>query len=254
MGSPFVKFEIKVMILFALISSIALTCMSIEKSFAQSDNNSNNNNALGQEGEGNKAAQSESSSQDTNQNSMCVSGGSTSLSCNNLSSESIGASIPGEQGPAGPQGETGPQGPPGATGATGPQGIPGPIGPNGTQGPQGEQGIQGPIGPNGTQGPPGPIGVFRVNNTNLYLEIGNEVNITDSTSILVCDAGDVVFEAGYNIIEYTPGTTFDTFASFPQEAGGGEDRTYRTSLINFPNGALTYQSEGFCLDNPPLRP
>jgi len=90
MGSPFVKFEIKVMILFVLISSLVLTFISIEKSFAQRDDNSNNNNALGQEGEGNKASQSESSSQESNENSMCVSGDSTSLSCNNLSLENTG--------------------------------------------------------------------------------------------------------------------------------------------------------------------
>lgn len=45
-------------------------------------------NSLGQDGEGdNESFQSESSSQESNQNNMCVSGENTSLSCNNLSSE-----------------------------------------------------------------------------------------------------------------------------------------------------------------------
>ncbi|HKU83701.1 MAG TPA: hypothetical protein VJP58_06635 [Candidatus Nitrosocosmicus sp.] len=53
---------------------------------------------------------------------MCVSGDSSSLSCNNLSSESMDASGPGEQGPPGPMGERGPPGPAGATGERGPIG------------------------------------------------------------------------------------------------------------------------------------
>jgi hypothetical protein len=44
---------------------------------------------------------------------MCVSGESTSLSCNNLSSETLGTSVPGEQGPPGPEGPKGPPGPEG---------------------------------------------------------------------------------------------------------------------------------------------
>jgi hypothetical protein len=72
---------------------------------------------LGQEGDSdNEASRSENSSQETNQNSMCVSSEITSLSCNKLSSEINAASIPGEQGPEGPsdaQGATGPQGPAG---------------------------------------------------------------------------------------------------------------------------------------------
>ena len=49
--------------------------------FAQSSN------SLAQEGDDNEASESEEKSQDSNQNSMCVSGESVSLSCNNLSSE-----------------------------------------------------------------------------------------------------------------------------------------------------------------------
>ena len=40
---------------------------------------------------------------ETNQNSMCVLDKSTSLSCNNLSGQSIGSGQQSEQGPAGPQ-------------------------------------------------------------------------------------------------------------------------------------------------------
>ncbi|HYF99583.1 MAG TPA: hypothetical protein VD815_05790, partial [Candidatus Saccharimonadales bacterium] len=123
--------------------------------FAQSGN------SLGQDGDDNNVSQSEENSQSTDQDSMCVSGDSTSLSCNNLSSETIGASIPGEQGPegpAGPQGEPGPMGPPGATGPEGPQGEKGDTGATGPMGPEGPQGPQGPAGDIGSQGPPGETG------------------------------------------------------------------------------------------------
>jgi hypothetical protein len=99
-----------------IVALIPLNMVEFNSVFAQS------NNAIGQDGDGNEASQSENNSQETTQNSMCVSGESTSSSCNNISSESIGAFIPGEQGP---QGEPGPQGQPGATGergSIGPQG------------------------------------------------------------------------------------------------------------------------------------
>jgi hypothetical protein len=51
------------MILSVLVLSIALTFMSIEKSFAQSADDSSNNNAIGQEGEDNKSSQNDESSQ-----------------------------------------------------------------------------------------------------------------------------------------------------------------------------------------------
>ena len=90
-----------------------------------------------------------------------------------LYAETAGNSIPGPQGPAGPQGEQGPTGPQGAqgpigetgpqgsvgpTGATGQTGLQGPIGltgPQGEQGPTGPQGAQGPIGETGPQGTQG---------------------------------------------------------------------------------------------------
>lgn len=72
--------------------------------FAQSDDDGDNY-VIGQSSEGNKPSQSESSSQDTNQNTTCVSGESTSLCCNNLSGQSVGSGSQGERGPTGAQGE-----------------------------------------------------------------------------------------------------------------------------------------------------
>lgn len=76
--------------------------------FAQEDNN--NNNAIGQDGDGNEASQIEDNSQETEQNIMCVSGDSISLSCDNLSYENIGGVTIGEgqdgdQGPSSEQGQ-----------------------------------------------------------------------------------------------------------------------------------------------------
>lgn len=64
--------------------------MAIEESFAQSDADSNNE-IIGQRGDGDEASQSDEKSQNSNPNSMCVSEENVSLSCNNLSSESIGS-------------------------------------------------------------------------------------------------------------------------------------------------------------------
>jgi len=69
------------MILSTLLILISVSLSSIESVLAQSDN------TLGQDGDGNVASQSGPNSQETSQNNMCVSGESTSLSCNNLSSE-----------------------------------------------------------------------------------------------------------------------------------------------------------------------
>lgn len=100
---------------------------------------------MGQDGDHNDVSQSDTSSQETNQNSMCVSGDITSLSCNNLSSESIG--IPGEQGPPRPEGPPGPQGEAGPHGPKGERGDTGTTGPMGSEGPPGAQGLQGEPGP-----------------------------------------------------------------------------------------------------------
>ena len=98
------NFGIKIMILFGLISTIVLSFISFEKSVAQSDD-SDSNNLIDQDGDGNEASNGDEKSQDTNQNSMCVSGESVSLSCNNFSSESIGSA--GQQGELGPENPTG---------------------------------------------------------------------------------------------------------------------------------------------------
>ena len=156
------NYDQKIPLIFILGIVIALIPMDstfFEFAFGQSGGNN-----LGQAGDGNEAAQSENISQDTSQKSLCVSGDSTSLSCNNLSSESIGGTVLGEegpQGPPGPEGPPGPQGEPGVDGATGPVGPPGPPGPEGLQGEKGDTGAAGPMGLQGEpglQGAPGEIG------------------------------------------------------------------------------------------------
>lgn len=81
------------LILFSVVALATTNLSNVDLVFAQSGN------TLGQEGEGNEASRSESTSEDNNQNSMCVSGESTSLSCNNLSNQATGAFNPDEQGP-----------------------------------------------------------------------------------------------------------------------------------------------------------
>ncbi|WP_222424811.1 hypothetical protein [Candidatus Nitrosocosmicus arcticus] len=103
-GVPlFVKIGFYVTILLVMLIIVAFVPMDfskIDSAFGQSGN------TLGQEGVGNEASQSNSSSQYTNQKSMCVSGDSTSLSCNNLSSENTdGQSRDDEQGPLSIQGK-----------------------------------------------------------------------------------------------------------------------------------------------------
>jgi hypothetical protein len=87
MGSLFVNFETKVIILTSSLILISVSLSSIASVLAQSDNTS------GQEGDGNKASQSDENSQESNHNSMCVSGESVSLSCNNLSAKNIDAIV-----------------------------------------------------------------------------------------------------------------------------------------------------------------
>lgn len=95
-----------IMISTLVIMMIPASMNSFDMVYAQGSNN-----AIGQEGEGNEAFQSEENTQEADKNSMCVSGEITSLSCNNLSSENIGGTVgEGPQGEQGPQGETGPPG------------------------------------------------------------------------------------------------------------------------------------------------
>ncbi len=134
---------------------------------------------------------------------MCVSGESTSLSCNNLSSELSGTGIPGpqgDQGPQGPPGATGERGPPGQqgekgdTGAAGPMGSEGPQGPMGAIGPQGPEGPQGDTGATGAQGPAGPQSVagkiYQVNGIPIQGIGGQESRAT-------CDEGDTIISGYY---------------------------------------------------------
>ncbi len=156
---------------------------------------------MGQEGEGNEASQSENNSQETNQNSMCVAGESTSLSCNNLSSESIGSG-PGEHGPAGPVGPPGPQG------DTGERGPAGPIGPQGTQGDIGPQGPSGETGATGSQGPAGPQSVAG----KLYFVEGPTVTGSQlAISRADCSPGDNVISGRSIVSLSSAGAQLDYF-------------------------------------------
>ena len=64
---------------------IANELSPVELIFAQNEDN----NVIGQEGDGNDASQSEEDSQETDQNSQCVSGDSNFFGCNDGSSNSI---------------------------------------------------------------------------------------------------------------------------------------------------------------------
>ena len=182
-----------------LLSSIFMSSMglvSFEQSFAQreeddDDVHNSNNNVIGQDGDGNEATQSDSTSQSTDQNSMCVSGESTSLSCNNLSSELTGVGIPGPQGEQGIQGEEGPQGPKGE------QGIQGATGPMGNTGPQGQQGVPGGTGPQGPQGDQGPPGASTP--TSVYTVIVTRgINDQGAASAVANCGDDIVLGGGLN--------------------------------------------------------
>lgn len=113
------KFEFKVLLIAVILILTSVILLNNELVHAQSGN------SIGQDGDGNDASQTESNSQFTHQNSMCVSGESTSLGCNNLSGQNIASGQQGEQGPAGPQGEKGDPGAQGSEGPTGPHSIEG---------------------------------------------------------------------------------------------------------------------------------
>lgn len=80
-------------------------------SFTFAQSNGDNDNVIGQDGDGNDASQSDESSQESSQGTQCVSGDDNLASCNNLSSNSIGLGKQGERGPPGPAGPEGPPGP-----------------------------------------------------------------------------------------------------------------------------------------------
>lgn len=268
----------KFMILSVLISSIVLSSIgfiSFEKSFAQSDNDdpdSRNNNVIGQEGDGNEASQSDETTQSTNQNSMCVSGESTSLSCNNLSGQGIGASVPGERGPSGPQGErgppgeagpAGPAGPPGLTGATGETGETGPEGPQGPKGdtgaagsmgnpgPQGPQGAVGPIGPQGPQGETGATGETGPQSVagKIYKVDGNLVQVVSPDSIpsdAKCNTGDSLI-SGFHIV--TNANNPGSIKQIREQILSSGD-TFRVDAQGNSGDTMRFQAFAFCFDNP----
>lgn len=82
--------------LMLILSSVSLSGM--EFVFAQSGN------SIGLQGDGNEVSQSDENPQGSSQNSMCVSGESVSLSCNDLSGQNIGSAEGSSTGPVGPQG------------------------------------------------------------------------------------------------------------------------------------------------------
>jgi len=153
-----VKFEFKVLLIAVILILTSVILSNDELVHAQSGN------SIGQEGDGNEALQSDESSQNNNQNSMCVSGDITSLSCNNLSSENGGGTVS--------QGEQGPQGPPGR------------------QGEKGDSGAQGPEGPSGPQSIDGKA----------YKVTGKAAG-NGETSTAYCKEGDEVLSGGYKLFK-----------------------------------------------------
>lgn len=162
---------------------------------------------------------SDSSSQEASQNSMCISGESTSLNCNNLSGQGNGLGQQGEQGPAGEQR---------------PQGAVGPLGP------QGEPGVTGPIGPEGPQGEPGPQSIIG----KTYL--ANRVSGTSGpiySAVSQCNAGDTVI-SGYS--SYGTDSSAKTYIAGPTSTYTG------WQVIAIPEGGdgFSVQAQAYCFDNP----
>ncbi len=248
---------------FTILFILAITIVIFLLDFSNLDTYAQGGNTLGQEGDGDESSQSESNSQNTNQNSMCVSGDSTALSCNNLSSESIGASIPGEEGPPGTPGEPGPRGMTGAIGATGPEGPQGPkgdtgaTGPMGNPGPQGPQGAVGPIGPEGPQGQTGSTGAEGPSGPpsvvgKIYLSEGNLVNQVDTgpnnpDSIATCNEGDS-FISGYGqAANQSPDQAIKQILPQALPDDGQFKFTMRANNIG---NTISYQAFAICFDNP----
>ncbi len=61
----------------------------------------------------------------------------------------------------------------------------------------GTQGPQGPTGATGPAGAEGPSGLSEINNTNLYLVIGNVDDINSYSSTALCEPGDFVVGGGF---------------------------------------------------------
>jgi len=145
--------------------------------------------------------------------SASISGGTLSLSFQNLKGDTGPAGpkgdtgATGEQGPkgdtgatgatgpAGPQGEKGDKGDTGATGATGATGPAGPQGEKGEKGDTGATGAQGPQGIQGVQGPQGPKGDTGVTGDASSLAIIHGIDKTTSygtTDVCGADAAQAL--------------------------------------------------------------
>ncbi|MDF0681608.1 MAG: hypothetical protein P0116_11655 [Candidatus Nitrosocosmicus sp.] len=242
------KINKKFIMLSFLISSIYISSMglmSFEQSFAQNEDeddnvDNSNNNVIGQDGVGNEASQSDETNLSTNQNSMCVSGDSTSLSCNNLSSELTGVGIPGPQGEQGIQGEEGPQGP------KGDQGIQGATGPQGAEGPKGDQGAPGGTGPQGEQGPPGPQSV----GGQIYMVTGpvdTATGLGSAFSRATCGSGDTLVSGG---IDADTPTDSDAPLTLVESSGNLGLNQWLAQASTTQGNEVTVKAFAYCFDNP----
>jgi len=212
-----------------VITLIPMDFSIVESVFAQSGN------SFVQDGGGSEASQIESSSQNSNQNTMCVSGEITSSSCNNFSSEMSGTGIPGEQGPIGPMG---PEGPKGDTGAHGPKGD------KGETGPEGQQGEKGDIGATGPMGPPGISNLYRVEgNTEASL-----IGVHSVTATANCDPGDAVIGGGSSFQHVKAGSFFGR-SDYPNPSLTGWVANVQS--INSGPGDSKLQAFAICLDKTP---
>lgn len=113
------------------------------------------------------------------------------------------------------------------------------------------------------QGPeePGPTGTIQINSTNLYRVIGEIVtaeNNIPTSSVAICDVGDVVFEGGHEILVKTgfpiifgEGPLPNPENLFPTFVGSNNTAYFTTILIDQPSFA-EFRTYAECLDNPPF--
>ena len=144
------------------------------------------------------------------------------------------------------------------TGTQGPRGPDGSQRPTGATRPQGIQSVQVLIDPSGTQddvGAQGSAGIGVINNTNLYLLIGNTTNtfLTQDDSTIFCYSGDVVFVGGFfaaNLTTISPNhiIVYDE----PLKSVSTTPFGYQTVIRNNPGGGVgNYSAFAWCFDNPP---
>jgi hypothetical protein len=230
-----VKRGYHVTILFIIGTIVALIPMNFSLSnlvYAQSHDETNSYP------ESDTAVQQREVTQETKQQSMCISGDTTALSCNNLSSQDIGENSK-ATGPEGPPGAEGPQG---ETGATGPMGPEGPQGETGATGPMGPPGAEGPQGETGATGPMGPQSVVG----KIY-QITGPTDTTGPTfqSTASCNAGDNVLGGGF--LANRDSNNFDNIISRP---GSLSSWIAEGQLANLAATGLTIVAYANCFDNP----